>query len=64
MSSRKKSWQEKLEDKKGRPKVLKLQERFPRYNAVHKMGAQAGDEVVLVNPNEVVEVMKMSQKGS
>jgi len=64
MSSRKKSWQEKLEDKKGLPKVLKLQERFPCYNAVHKMGAQAGDEVVLVNPSEVVEVMKMSQKGS
>jgi len=58
MSSRRKSWQEKLRDKKGLPKTLKLEERFPCYNAIHKMGAQAGDMVVLVNPSEIVEVMK------
>jgi hypothetical protein len=58
MPYRKKSWQEKLTDKKGLPKILKLEERFPCYNAVHKMGAEAGDEVVLVNPSEVVEIMR------
>jgi len=57
-----KSWQEKLADKKGYPKVLKLEKRFPCYNAVHSMGANAGDEVVLVNPGEVVEVMKKIPK--
>jgi alkylated DNA nucleotide flippase Atl1 len=63
MSSRRKSWQEKLRDKKGPPKILKLEERFPCYNAVHKMGAKAGDKVVLVNPSEIVEVMKKVPKG-
>jgi hypothetical protein len=63
LSYRKKSWQEKLVDKKGYPKVLKLQKRFPCYNAVHKMGAEPGDEVVLVNPSEIVEIMKKVPKG-
>lgn len=63
MSSRRKSWQEKLRDKKGLPKILKLEERFPCYNAVHKIGAEAGDKVVLVNPSEIVEVMKKVPKG-
>jgi len=35
----KKTWQEKLEDKPSFPKVLRLEKRFPCYNAVHKMGA-------------------------
>ncbi|MEM3566240.1 MAG: hypothetical protein QXK18_05150 [Candidatus Bathyarchaeia archaeon] len=43
MSYRRKSWQEKLADKKGLPKVLKLEKSFPCYNAVHKMGADVGD---------------------
>jgi alkylated DNA nucleotide flippase Atl1 len=63
LSYRKKSWQEKLAHKKGLPKVLRLEKRFPCYNAVHKMGAEAGDEVVLVNPSEVVEIMKKVPKG-
>jgi hypothetical protein len=63
MSSRRKSWQEKLRDKKGLPKILKLEERFPCYNAVHKMGAEVGDKVVLVNPSEIVEEMKKVHKG-
>src|SRR5512136_955734 len=63
MSYRKKSWQEKLADKKGLPKILKLEERFPCYNAVHKMGADVGDEVVLVNPSEVVDWMRKVPKG-
>jgi len=63
MTSRRKSWQEKLLDKNGYPKVLRLEKRFPCYNALHSMGASAGDEVVLVNPSEVVEIMKKVPKG-
>ncbi|MBO3842960.1 MAG: MGMT family protein [Candidatus Brockarchaeota archaeon] len=63
MSYRKKSWQEKLADKKGLPKILKLKKGFPCYNAMHKMGAEVGDKVVLVNPSEVVEAMKKVPKG-
>jgi alkylated DNA nucleotide flippase Atl1 len=59
----KKTWLEKLEDKASLPKVLKLEKRFPCYNAVHKMGAEVGDEVVLVNPSEVVDIMKQVPKG-
>ena len=59
----KKTWQEKLEDKASLPKVLKLEKGFPCYNAVHKMGAAVGDDVVLVNPSEVVQVMKHVPKG-
>ena len=59
----KKTWQEKLEDKTSLPKVLRLEKGFPCYNAVHKMGAEAGDEVVLVNPSEVVAIMKQVPKG-
>lgn len=59
-----KTWQEKLADKAHFPKILKLEKRFPCYNAVHKMGAEEeGDDVVLVNPSEVVEVMKSVPKG-
>jgi alkylated DNA nucleotide flippase Atl1 len=63
MGSRRKSWQEKLSDKKGLPRILTLEIRFPCYNAVHKMGAEAGDRVILVNPSEVVEVMKQVPQG-
>jgi hypothetical protein len=63
MSCKRKSWQEKLSDKEGYPKILKLERRFPCYNAVHKMGADVGDEVVLVNPSEVVEIMKGVPRG-
>ena len=59
----KKTWQEKLEGKASLPKVLKLERRFPCYNAVHKMGAEVGDDVVLVNPSEVVDVMKQVPRG-
>jgi alkylated DNA nucleotide flippase Atl1 len=59
----KKTWREKLEDKASLPKVLKLKERFPCYNAVHKMGAEAGDEVVLANPSEVVGIMRQIPEG-
>jgi alkylated DNA nucleotide flippase Atl1 len=59
----KKTWRQKLEDKASLPKILKLEKRFPCYNAVHKMGAEAGDEIVLVNPSEVVDIMKQLPEG-
>ena len=58
MTSRKKTWREKLADKEGLPKVLKLERRFPCFNALHKMGVDVGEDVVLVNPSEIVECMK------
>jgi len=63
MTYKKKTWQQKLADKKGLPKVLKLQKNFPCYNAVHSMGVEAGEDVVLVNPSEIVEIMKQVPKG-
>jgi alkylated DNA nucleotide flippase Atl1 len=59
----KKTWQEKLKDKPSFPKVLRLEKGFPCYNAVRKMGAEVGDEIVLVNPSEVVAIMKQVSKG-
>lgn len=62
-SKKKKTWQEKLADKKDLPRFLKLEARFPCYNAVHKMGAEIGDDIVLVNPSEVIEFMKKVPPG-
>jgi hypothetical protein len=58
-----KTWQEKLKDKPSLPKVLRLEKDFPCYKAVHKMGAEVGDEIVLVNPSEVGAIMKQVPKG-
>jgi alkylated DNA nucleotide flippase Atl1 len=59
----KKTWLEKLEDKKTFPKVLNLEGKFPCYNAVHKMGANAGDPVVLVNASEIIPIMANVPRG-
>jgi len=59
----KKNWIQKLEDHKGFPKVLRLEKRFPCYNAVHKMGANEGDPVVLVNASEIWPLMAKVPKG-
>ena len=61
--SKRKSWQDKLCDKAGLPKVLKLEKRFPCYNAVHKIGAEEGDDVILVNPSEIVDIMTQIPRG-
>ena len=53
----KKTWIQKLEGQKTFPKVLKLEKRFPCYNAVHKMGTHEGDLVVLVNASEIIPLM-------
>jgi len=59
----KKTWIQKIEDKKTLPKVLKLEKHFPCYNAVHKMGANAGEPVVLVNASEIMPLMAKVPKG-
>lgn len=63
MTSRKKTWREKLDDKEGLPKVLKLERRKPCFNALHKMGVDVGEDVVLVNPGEIVACMKKVPHG-
>jgi alkylated DNA nucleotide flippase Atl1 len=63
MDDMKKTWQQKMADKENLPKILKLEKRFPCYNAVHKMGADAGDDVVLVNASEIADVMAKVPRG-
>lgn len=59
----KKTWIQKLEDKETFPKVLKLEKTFPCYNSVHKMGANEGDPIVLVNASEIMPLMAKIPKG-
>ena len=63
MAYRKKSWQEKMADKKNMPKILALEAKFPCYKSLTKMGAKVGDKVVLTNPRDVEEIMKNIPKG-
>jgi len=58
-----KTWREKLKDKPSFPKVLRLEKRFPCYNAVHKMGAEVGDAIVLANASEIAAIMRQVPKG-
>lgn len=63
MTFRKKTWREKLADKEDIPKVLKLEKRLPCFNALHKMGIDVGENVVMVNPSEIVACMKRVPRG-
>lgn len=63
MAYKPKTWHEKLADKEGLPKILPLEERFPCYNALRKMGVAVGEPVVLVNPREVVAMMRQVPYG-
>lgn len=63
MAYKKKSWQEKMADKDGFPKILKLKSNFPCYRSAKKIGAKRGDPIVLVNPSEVEAIMKSVKKG-
>lgn len=58
MTYKRKTWKEKLEDKKGFPKILEFDPKFPCGKALEKIGAKPGDNVVLAPPSEVNEVMK------
>ena len=53
----KKTWVEKLADKATLPKVLQLEAGFPCYKAVHKMGAEIGEPIILVNAGEIIPIM-------
>jgi alkylated DNA nucleotide flippase Atl1 len=61
--SKKKTWQQKLEDNKQMPKILRLEAKFPCYKALKKMGAKPGDSVVLAPPLEVDGIMKRVPEG-
>jgi alkylated DNA nucleotide flippase Atl1 len=63
MAYKKKTWQEKMADKEGLPKVLKLKKKFPCFNTAAKLGAKVGDPCVLVQPKEVEAIMKRVPKG-
>jgi len=63
MAAKRKTWQEKLADRPGYTKVITLQAGLPCYNAVHKMGAEAGDPVALVNPSDVTALMRQVPPG-
>jgi alkylated DNA nucleotide flippase Atl1 len=59
----KKTWREKLEGDKGFPKVLDLEEEFPCWRALKKMGASPGDSVVLAPGREIYELMGSVPEG-
>jgi hypothetical protein len=58
-----KTWVQKLEDKETFPKVVRLEKGFPCYNAVHKMGVNTGDPVILVNASEIIPIMAKVPNG-
>jgi len=58
-----KSWQEKLEDNKSFPKVLKLEPNFPCGKALMNWGAKKGDSVVIAPALDVNELMSKVPKG-
>ena len=63
MSYKRKTWKEKLENKKKFPKILKFDPKFPCGRALEKMGAKPGDPVVLAPPIEIDAIMKQVPKG-
>jgi hypothetical protein len=63
MGYKRKTWQQKLEESKNFPKILKLESNFPCYRALKKMGAEPGDSVVLAPGLEVDAIMKTVPKG-
>ncbi len=58
-----KTWQEKLEDPKGLPKIIPLEANFPCRRPLEKMGAQIGDSVVLAPPSDVTAIMSKVPRG-
>ena len=63
MPYRRKTWEEKRTDSKDFPKILELQPNFPCFGALHRIGAEPGDSVVLAAPLEVEAIMKMVPEG-
>ncbi|MEO0124456.1 MAG: hypothetical protein ABIL69_10700 [candidate division WOR-3 bacterium] len=63
MAYKRKSWKEKLEDRKNFPKVISFTSQMPCGKALAKWGAKPGDSVVLAPHIEVDEIMKIVPKG-
>ncbi len=59
----KKTWLQKLKDKKSFPKIIKMEKHLPCYNALHKMGVKERNPVVLVNTSEIISLMAKVPKG-
>jgi alkylated DNA nucleotide flippase Atl1 len=57
MAYKRKTWQQKMEDKQGLPKVIRLEPTFPCGKALMGLGAHPGDTVAIVQPRMVKEVM-------
>lgn len=58
-----KTWREKLEDNKKFPKTLELEEGFPCWRALKKIGAEPGESVVLAPGRDINELMKEVPEG-
>lgn len=63
MPYQRKTWEEKRKAAKDFPKNLELQPNFPCYGALHRIGAEPGDSVVLAPPLEVEAIMKTVPEG-
>jgi len=63
MPYKKKTWKEKLEGDKDFPKILELEENFPCWRALNKLGANEGDSVVLAPGREIYDLMKIVPEG-
>jgi hypothetical protein len=63
MAYKRKTWREKLEEDKGFPKKLDLEESFPCRRALEKMGAKIGDSVVLAPAKDINELMRNVPEG-
>jgi alkylated DNA nucleotide flippase Atl1 len=63
MPYKKKTWKEKLESDKDFPKILELEENFPCWRALKKLGAKQGDSVVLAPDKEIYDMMKLVPAG-
>ena len=63
MTCKKKTWTEKLYDKKNFPKILKFERSFPCGKALEKWGAQPGDSVVIAPALDVLAIMNTIPKG-
>ncbi|MFO7890871.1 MAG: MGMT family protein [bacterium] len=58
-----KTWQEKLEDNKGLPKIISYQPNFPCAPALKKMGATTGNSVVIAPASEIYDLMEKVPEG-
>ncbi len=63
MPYKRKTWQEKLEDPKGMPKIMPLEFNYPCRRPLEKLGAQIGDSVVLAPGTDINEIMKTIPRG-